>query len=286
MSNSSTPGVQDDNSAPTAIVTGASAGIGEAFARRLAASGHNLVLVARRHDRISRLADSLSLEYGITAWPEALDLSEPGAPSALFNRTQAMGLEIDLLVNNAGALLPGRLLDNSWNEHVANLRLMALAPCELMYLYLRPMVQRHRGAILNIASMSVAWPATPGDTFYAPSKSFLLKATRSVAREYRGSGVTIAALSPGVTRTELLTDPHAAPRVRRIPTPLVASPRQVAAAGVELLHRQRVHGYVGITNSLLSWSIEHLLPSHIVTELLAKWMLPPDTRAAAETGEG
>ena len=116
-----------------ALVTGASAGIGAAFARTLAAQGHNLVLTARRTERLEALAAELRDRHGVDVLPLAADLADPAAPAALETALAAQGLSVDILVNNAGYGLPGGFGDNSWNDQAAVLQVMLSAPCELAH---------------------------------------------------------------------------------------------------------------------------------------------------------
>ncbi|HEX2094070.1 MAG TPA: SDR family oxidoreductase [Longimicrobiaceae bacterium] len=183
-----------------ALVTGASAGIGEAFARALAGRGMSLVLAARREDRLSALADELRRRYGVEAAVIPADLGKPGAAGVLWLEATD-GREIDLLVNNAGFGAKGRFDEVPLERQAEMVRLNCTAPMELMHLALQSMRPRRRGAVVNVASVAAFQPV-PQLATYAASKAFLLTLSEAVAEECRGSGVRVLALNPGPVATE------------------------------------------------------------------------------------
>lgn len=186
----------------TVLITGASAGIGAALARVYAANGWDLVLTARRLDRLEALADSLGAEHGVTAVPLAADLADPEAPARLIAAVAEQGRVIDGLVNNAGFSRTEGFLATDPADQAAMLRIMLLAPIELARALLPGMVERGFGRVLNVASLAGHMPATGGDTLYGPIKSFLIKASQGLYLETRGTGVHVTALNPGYTLTE------------------------------------------------------------------------------------
>lgn len=184
------------------LITGASAGLGEAFARLYAVQGWDLALTARRGDRLETLAAELRARHGARVITIPLDLAEAGAPDRLMDAVEAEGRHVDGLVNNAGYSLTGGFLTLSPDQHAAMLAVMAAVPVALSRRAAPGMVRRGFGRILNVASLAGFLPATGGDTLYGPLKSFLIKASQGLHLELKGTGVHVTALCPGYTLTE------------------------------------------------------------------------------------
>src|SRR5262245_40596230 len=153
-----------------ALVTGASAGIGAAFARILASHGYDLALTARRTDRLDALGEEIRLRYGVETLTIAADLAEPEAPGQILDHLTAHGRTVDALVNNAGYGLPGGYADTHWSDQAAFVQVMVTAPCELAHRVLGGMQQRRFGRIVNVASLAGLIPGAAGHTLYAASK--------------------------------------------------------------------------------------------------------------------
>jgi uncharacterized protein len=187
---------------PTALVTGASAGIGAALARVFAAHGFDLVLVARRRDRLETLAAELRQSHGCAVHVFAADLADPSAPERLSLDVAAAGLQVDALVNNAGYGLPGRFLACTWEEHRAFIQVMVTAVTELCHRFAPGMVERQRGWIVNVGSVAGLIPASAGHTLYGAAKSLVIRFSESLARELLPGGVHVTALCPGFTYSE------------------------------------------------------------------------------------
>lgn len=185
-----------------ALVTGASAGIGEAFARELARRGHDLVLTTRRADRLEALAKELRERHAIEAIVAPLDMARSDGPEALVAALDAQGLSIDVLVNNAGYGVPGYFDDSTWATHAAFIQVLMTAPTELAHRLLPAMKARGYGRILNIASLAGHIPGSAGHTLYAASKAYLIKFSQFLALECAGTGVHATAVCPGFTRSE------------------------------------------------------------------------------------
>ena len=184
-----------------ALITGASSGIGEEFARQLAARGWSLILVARSQDRLEKVRSELmSAHMGIDVVAIPLDLTISGAPADLFQRTQAAHLDVDLLINNAGfgAFAEFASLDLGRVRQMLDLNIVALV--ELTHLYLQPMMQRRRGGIINVASVAGFAPL-PYSTVYAATKAFVKSFSDALYQEARQRGVHIMAVNPGSTET-------------------------------------------------------------------------------------
>jgi uncharacterized protein len=191
----------EPSEASTALVTGASSGIGAAIAKSLAQRGHGLTLVARREDRISGLAMELHDRYAVRAGVVACDLAEPAERDRLAAKVEQLGLAVEVLVNNAGFGYTGPFVDANRARQVELVRVNCEAVVDLSARYLPPMVTRGRGAVINIAS-TAAFQPLPGTANYAASKAFVLSHSEAVHQELKGSGVTVTAVCPGPVRTE------------------------------------------------------------------------------------
>lgn len=185
----------------TALITGASAGIGEEFARQLAADGFDLVLVARRTDRLEDLATQLRNSHGVGVVVYPGDLSLPGTPHEIFASTESAGLTIDYLVNNAGVSGPHLLRDRDWADHEAFIRLMMTSVAEMCHLYLPGMQERTYGRVVNVASVA-GLVVAPGGANYGPAKAYVVRLSEELAMLAKPHGVHVTALCPGFTHTE------------------------------------------------------------------------------------
>jgi len=191
-------------SRPVVLVTGASSGIGSELARVYAHRGHDLILTARREDRLTALADELRSDQARVEIVAA-DLATGKGAQKLFAATEALEMPVAKLINNAGMALSGPFRDMSRSELATLLNLNVRALTELTSLYLPGMVARGRGRILNVASVA-SFQAVPSLAAYSASKAFVLSLTESLSEELRGTGVTVTALCPGPTRTEMVDD--------------------------------------------------------------------------------
>ena len=185
----------------TALVTGASAGLGAEFARQLAARGYDIALVARRRDRLEALAADLRTRFGLRVETIPADLSLPGAPAAIGERTAELGLQVDYLVNNAGAAGPNLLEDWDWPQQAAFLQLMMTSVAHLCHLFAPGMRERGFGRILNIGSVA-GRIARSGDLNYGPSKAYVVALSEALDLTLKPHGVRVSALCPGYTHTD------------------------------------------------------------------------------------
>lgn len=185
-----------------ALVTGASAGIGAAFARELAARGWSLLLTARREERLQALAQELTAKHGIQARVLAADLADPAAAPRLAEYARQESLPVSMLVNNAGYGVPGTLVTQPWEKHRDFIEVMISAPAALCWHFLPGMRERGYGRIVNVASLAGLVPGTPGHTLYAAAKAYLIKLSESLALENRGRGIHVSACCPGFTYSE------------------------------------------------------------------------------------
>ncbi len=187
----------------TAVITGASSGIGEEMARQLAANGTHLVLVARRTDRLEALAGKLAQQHGIRASAIAMDLGVPGAAGKLFAKTEGAGQRIDILINNAGFAREGNFLDLRVENHLAVNQLNMTALTEASWHFGRAMRARSEGWILNTASYGAFTPI-PKLAIYAAGKAYVLSLGEAMAEELAPHGVSVTSLCPGGTTTEFI----------------------------------------------------------------------------------
>ncbi|MFC4101967.1 SDR family NAD(P)-dependent oxidoreductase [Paenibacillus xanthanilyticus] len=205
----------------TALITGASSGIGEQFALQLAKRGYDLVLVARSQDKLERLAAEISAQHGVKTHVIAADLSLPGAALRLHTEAAQLGLRIDLLVNNAGFGLSGEFLNHPIDAYREQIMLNVNALMEMTHLFLADMAARRSGAIINVASLLSFMPF-PYCSVYSGTKAFVLSFTESLWEEYRHQGVRVLALCPGPTDTNFFrTASEVETKSKRMPAQVV-----------------------------------------------------------------
>jgi uncharacterized protein len=184
-----------------ALVTGASAGIGAEIARQLAARGHGLVLVARRKDRLEELAGELTSEYGVRTETLSCDVGKAAARARLPGRVADLGLDVAVLVNNAGFATNGPFHESDPERELEQVRVLVEAVVALTSAFVPGMVQRGRGAILNVASTAGMQPL-PYSAGYSAAKAYVLTFSEAIHQELRGLGVTVSALAPGPVSTD------------------------------------------------------------------------------------
>ena len=184
-----------------ALVTGASSGIGAEIARELARRGHGVILVARRKERLDELAAELRSTYGVRAEALGCDLSKAASRDRLAGRVASLELEVEVLVNNAGFATGGPFAASDPARELDQVRVLVEAPVALMSAFLPAMVDRGRGAILNVASTAGMQPL-PYSAGYSAAKAYLLTFSEALHQEVRGAGVTVTALAPGPVDTE------------------------------------------------------------------------------------
>jgi len=185
-----------------ALITGASAGIGAAFARAYAARGFDLALVARRADRLETLAADLCGAHGIEAFAIPADLAIPEAQTPVMAALAERGREVDVLVNNAGFGIPRIFTDVAWSDQRDFLMTMGVTPCALAYAVLPGMASRGWGRIINVASMAGYAPGVAGNTLYPGVKGLIIRFSQALDAEYRAKGIKVTALCPGATESE------------------------------------------------------------------------------------
>ena len=198
-------GLPSPSASSAALVTGASSGIGVAIAVELATRGHGVVLAARREDRLRELAEKLAADHGVRAVPVPADISDEAGRDALEAEVGELGLQIDVLVNNAGFGDADDFVDAPRERLVGMVELNCVALTDLQARYLGPMVQRGHGTVINIAS-AAAFQPLPGNAVYAATKAFVLSLSEATHSELEGTGVTMTAVCPGPVRTEFVEE--------------------------------------------------------------------------------
>jgi short-subunit dehydrogenase len=258
-----------------AVVTGASSGIGLAFARELARRGHPVLAVARRRERLEALAQEAA-KRGERVEALAADLKTEEGLTAVMRRLDQLG-EIDLLVNNAGVATAGDFLGASLADEIGAIQLNVEAVIRLTHGVLPGMVSRGRGGIINLASV-VAFQPFPHFAVYAASKAFVLSFTEALAEEVRGTGVRILALCPGAARTEIDVFAHNEGLLGKLPS---LTAEQVARTAVRALDGGRVVKVVGRLNRLLAF-MNRFMPRWAMRRLMGVIASPPRSQAAPD----
>ncbi len=248
----------------TALVTGASSGIGESFAWRLAARGDNLVLVARSEDKLAALCSELGREHKANAQYVAVDLSQKSGPKTLFDEITSRGLNIDLLINNAGFGVMGDFVEKDLERQLQMIDLNIRALTELCHRFLPGMRERRRGEIINVAS-TASFQAVPFMATYAATKAYVLSLSEALWDENREYGIAVLALCPGVTDTNFFEAANSAPPGMRV----MQTPEEVVETGLKALAARRGHVVCGWMNFMMTES-ERVVPRSMVTRVAGK----------------
>jgi short-subunit dehydrogenase len=250
----------------TTLITGASSGIGEVFARKLAARGRNVLLVARSEEKLITLCNELGRSNNIRAQYVALDLSKPESPARLYEEVEKRGLDIDMLINNAGFGSMGEFakLDLARELNMIDLNIKSLV--ELTHRFLQPMIERKQGAIINVAS-TAAFQPVPFMATYAATKAFVLSFSEALWEENRSHGIKVMALCPGVTDTNFFE----AARGHKPPARVSQTPEDVVDTALRGLARGKSHVISGWTNFFMTQS-ERLAPRSLITRVAGRMM--------------
>ncbi len=259
------------------LITGASAGIGKTFAGKLAQGGSNLVLTARRLDRLEELAAQLRSAHSIQVECVAADLNLPEAPAQIFAFTEAKGLSIDFLINNAGFGQYGEFGTSELDRQLSMVQVNCAAVVGLTHLYLRGMMERRRGDVLILAS-TASFQAVPYMSVYAASKSFDLLFAEGLAQEVASYGIRVCALCPGATQSEFQ-------QVAGAPTDRIGRTEETAETvvlvGLEALAGGKHHVISGFRNRAGA-GIQRLVPRRVVTNATAKLFRPRSSSGRAK----
>jgi short-subunit dehydrogenase len=251
-----------------ALVTGASAGLGEAFARAYAARGLDVALVARRVDRLEALAAELRARHDIDAFALPADLSVWEAHVAVMEALEARGRHVDVLINNAGFGINQSFTSVPWSRQRDFLMTMAVNACGLAYDVIPGMCHRGDGAIINIASMAAFSPGVAGNTLYPGVKSLMLKFSQALDAEYRAKGIKVTAVAPGFVRTEFGRAAGIQHIMDREPRLFWSSAEQVVEAAIRANERGRVMIIPGWHNRVAALLLRGL-PEPLVRRVVA-----------------
>jgi len=250
---------KQEGASRTALITGASSGIGESLARCFAAGGHALVLVARSKDKLDALAAAHDVK--VTVLPA--DLAQPGAARSLASVLKRKRIAVDVLVNNAGVLEQGAFTATAALRHQQLIDLNVSGLTAMLATFLPAMRERGFGRVLNVASIAAFQPV-PTLATYAATKAYVLSLTASLAEELKGSGVTVTALCPGITATGMLSHATKAnAQLGKLPGFLVGNVDEVAAAGYQACMRGDVIKVPGVLN----------LTTTLAARATPKWLL-------------
>jgi len=254
----------------TALITGASAGIGAAIARVFAANGFDLVLTARRADRLEALAGELRSAHGCSVHVIAADLADPAAPARIFDEVTRAGLTIDALVNNAGYGLTGGFLDSSWDQHRDFVQVMVTAVAELCYRFAPGMVKQQRGWIINVASVAGLVPGSAGHTLYGAVKALVVKFSQSLALELHAKGVHVTALCPGFTYSEFHDVNNMRAQVSQLPKWMWLDAETVASQAYDAVMRGDIVYVTGRVYRILILLVRYA-PDWLVNSVLKRF---------------
>ena len=248
----------------TTLITGASSGIGAAFARKLAKRGRNVLLVARSEDKLIALCNELGRVSGIRAQYIVSDLTEPDAPQRLFEETEKRELTIEMLINNAGFGSMGEFGKMERENELEMIDLNVKSLVDLTHRFLIPMRERRQGTIINVAS-TAAFQAVPFMATYAATKAFVLSFSQALWEENRPYGIHVLALCPGVTDTNFF----AASKIDRPPMRTIQTAEEVVDAALRGLARGKGLVISGWTN-WLTIEAERFVPRALVTRFVGK----------------
>jgi uncharacterized protein len=248
----------------TALITGASSGIGLELARIFAEHGHDVVLVARSEGKLKSLASELQ-SRGVRAHVVATDLGAPGAAKTVVDRTRELGVDVDVLVNNAGYGLYGPFLETSLDAELAMIQLNIVTLTELTKRLLPAMVARKRGRILNLASTAAFLPGPLMAVYYA-TKAYVLSFSEAIANELSGSGVTVTALCPGPTASGFQAAANLE-ESKLVAGKTLPTSREVARAGYDALMRGTTVYVPGLANKM-TVQLPRLFPRGVITKVV------------------
>jgi uncharacterized protein len=249
-------GLPEPSVSNSALVTGASSGIGAAIAAELASRGYSLALVARREERLRSLAAELASDHGVDADVIACDLADPAERDRLMDELRARERAVELLVNNAGFGHQADFAPSPRERMVEMVRLNVEAVVDLTSRFLGTMVEKGRGGVINIAS-TAAFQPLPGSAVYAASKAFVLSFSEAIRTELRGSGVTVTAVCPGPVKTEFTEVAGVGGVEERTPGAVWMTAEEIARHAVDGAERDRRVVVPGTLNRATALAGQH-----------------------------
>ena len=246
------------DSRPLALITGASSGLGAAFARAYAARGYDLALTARRLDRLEALAAELTDAHGVTAFAIAADLSLNDGEAPILAGLASRGRHADVLVNNAGFSIPQSFAAVPWTRQRDFLMTLVVAPCALAHAVIPGMVERGAGSIINVASLTGFAPGAAGHSLYPGAKTLMIKFSQALDAEYRAKGLKITAICPGFTRTEFADANATAHLMDEAPRFFWQSAEAVVETAIAANEHGRVVVIPGWHNRIAAFVLRHM----------------------------
>jgi hypothetical protein len=250
------------------LITGASAGIGQAFAEVFAEHGWDLVVTARRRDRLDALARTLGERHGTRVHVVTADLADRNAGERIAADVVKAGLAIDGLVNNAGYAVPAKYRSSTWQQQADFIQVMVTAVAELTHRFLPGMVERKFGRVINIASVLGLLPGvSTGHTLYGPAKAFVVRFSQALSTEVHKHGVHVTAVCPGFTYSEFHDVSNTRDEVKGYPRPMWMDAETVARQGYDASMR----GDVVYVNGWINWgitSVAKVIPEELLMKMV------------------
>lgn len=263
------------------LITGASSGFGEEFARQYAEQGHSLVLVARRLDRLQALAETLRRQYGIDIVVEQVDLSDIGAVTQLHRRLHEQNIAIDILINNAGHGLQGPFVDSPLTATLAMVQLDVASLTAITHVFAQDMRARRRGKILLVASL-LAYQGVQNFAVYAAAKAYVLRLGEALHRELKREGITVTTLCPGMSDTGFAA--AAQQKLTPMLKLLMMQSAPVVRTGIRALQAGRISVVAGWANKamvILTWATPRWLHQAILSHAMNSSVSPEPTTPKA-----
>jgi len=253
-----------DKKPSTALITGASRGIGFALTKVIARHGHDVIMVARKNDALEAAAGMIEGKFGVRAIAIRADLSEPTAPRELLDAVQSQGIEVGILVNNAGFGLGGEFLETDLDRELEMIEVNIAAVTQLTKLFGAPMLKRREGRIMNVASTAAFQPGPLMSVYYA-TKAYVLSFSQAIAEELRKTGVTVTALCPGATATDF-ADTAQISNTRLFKRLGVADPDPIAEYGYKAMMRGDRIAIPGLRDKVMIQA-ERFAPRRLITAI-------------------
>ena len=270
-----------------ALVTGASSGMGYEYAKLFAKDGKNIVVVARSGDKLEGLKRDVEKDHGTKVMVLVKDLSDPKAPQEVFSELEKAGINIDVLVNNAGFDVYGKFQDTDWRKEAEMLQVNIIALTQLTKLFLKKMLEKKSGKIMNISSMVGLVPA-PWSSVYGGTKHYVLGFSNAIAHELKGTGVSVTCFCPGNTKTAFWERGGARDAKGNRRGTLAMDAASAARFGYRALKKRRTTAVAGPVYSLMMFGIR-FMPRRLACYVMDSSMQPEDRKrleALGSTGNG
>lgn len=257
------------NDKKTALITGASAGIGKAFAEIFAQKGWDLVITARREPQLQALAQTLEQQYGCKVTVIPADMADPAAPQYLYHSIVSQGIHIDGLVNNAGYGVPGYYVNTSWQQQQDFIQVLVTSVAHLCHLFLPGMIAHNYGRIINVSSINGLLPCSPGQSLYASAKSFVVGLSHTLQAEAGDKGVNVCALCPGLTYSEFHDVTGTRDMVSKMPKSQWLDATTVASAAYTAVMKGELICITGRSSKIAALAAR-VLPRKLMVQIMQK----------------